>query len=69
MYKVKYLFMNMAFRSKTNIEKFKTMKCIWDMQDSIMIIFCGSTFFESFEEQMIENFKFERASKDQVDID
>ena len=37
---IKYLFMNLAIRSKKNIEKFRCFKVIWDIQDSIMFVFC-----------------------------
>ena len=55
---IKYLFMNLAIRSKKNIEKFRCFKIIWDIEDSIMFIFCTEDQLDWFTVYMEETYNF-----------
>lgn len=58
--KAKYLFMNMVHRSAENIDKIKTIKCIYDMQDSVLIIFCSKNFASWYSSLMVSTYKFKK---------
>lgn len=62
----KYLFLNLALRSEHCIEKMKAMKCIYDLQDSIMFIFCQRDYSDWFTDYMQETLKFKEGEPDQV---
>lgn len=50
---VAYLFLNMAYRSEKNIETLKCFKCIYDLQNSLIFIFCDKGYSEFFIEHMV----------------
>ena len=54
----KYLFLNLGIRSERDIEKMSVLKCIYDLQDSIMLIFCQKEYEAWFIDYMKEIFKF-----------
>ena len=63
---VKYMFMNLSIRSQTNIEKSKSIKCIYDIQDSFMFVFCHKSYAEEFGELMVEQYNFKEREKESV---
>ena len=50
--KAKYWFMNLAYRGAKHIEQLECAKVIYDMQDSMIFIFCSSDYSARFEEEM-----------------
>ena len=60
--KAKYWFMNLAYRWRKDIEKLECAKFIYDMQDSILFIFCSHDYSEWFVEEMEEKWSFKKRS-------
>jgi len=48
----------MAYRSKKNIEKLKCLKCIYDLQNSVIFLFCDKAYRDGFIELMMETYRF-----------
>ena len=44
--------MNLAYRRTKNFENVECVKIIYDMQDSMIFIFCSSDYSARFEEEM-----------------
>lgn len=49
---IAYLFTNLAFRSAHKIEMLKCVKCIYDLQNSILFLFCDREYRENFIESI-----------------
>ncbi len=56
----KFIFLNLCIRDAQHLERVKNIKIIYDIQDSIMIIFCHKEYARSFETRMIESYRFKK---------
>ena len=56
----KYWFMNLAYRWTEQVEQLECAKVIYDMQDSMMFIFCSTAYSARFEEEMAQKWQFKK---------